>query len=75
MNDGSYVYDPSSAEEDEAKLSLIVAGTIDAITMVEAGAKEISNDEMIDALAYAHTLVKTLCEAQLDYIADYKKSF
>ena len=73
--DWSYTYDPTQLEEDAAKLSLIVAGTIDAITMVEAGAKEISNDEMVDALAYAHTLVKTLCEAQLDYIAEYKKSF
>ncbi len=73
--DGSYIYDPTEVEEDVAKLSLIVAGTIDAITMVEAGAKEISNTEMVDALAYAHTLIKTLCEAQLDYIADYKKAF
>jgi len=47
----------------------------DAITMVEAGAKEISNTEMVDALKYAHGLIVTLCEAQKDYIAAYKKAF
>jgi polyribonucleotide nucleotidyltransferase len=37
MNDGSFIYDPTFKEEAESKLNIIVAGTLDAITMVEAG--------------------------------------
>jgi polyribonucleotide nucleotidyltransferase len=35
--DGKFIYDPSVEEENDARLSLVVAGTLDAITMVEAG--------------------------------------
>ncbi len=43
--------------------------------MVEAGANEVSNDQMLAALSHAHSLVKDLCNAQLDFIADYEKQF
>jgi len=62
-------------EEKTAKLNLVVAGTSDAITMVEAGAKEVSDAEMLKGLEFAHKIIKEMCEAQLDYISDYKKSF
>ncbi len=73
--DGSYVYDPNFQQEQGAKLHLVVAGTIDAITMVEAGANQVTNTEMLAALTYAHTLIKQLCEAQIDFTAQYKKQF
>lgn len=73
--DDSYTFDPSFDQEKEAKLHLVVAGTLDAITMVEAGANQVSNQEMLDALAYAHNLVKELCNAQLDFIASYEAQF
>lgn len=75
MNDGSYIFDPNFLQEAEARLHLVVAGTQDAITMVEAGANQISNTEMLEALSYAHGLIQELCKAQLDYIADYEKQF
>jgi polyribonucleotide nucleotidyltransferase len=73
--DDSYSFDPSFEQEKSSKLQLVVAGTLDAITMVEAGANEVTNDQMLAALAHAHSLVKELCNAQLDFIADYIKQF
>ncbi|MCH2189075.1 polyribonucleotide nucleotidyltransferase [Candidatus Gracilibacteria bacterium] len=73
--DGNYIYDPSHEEQKNAKLNLIVAGTLDAITMVEAEAHEVDDETMVGALEYAHGLIKTLCEAQQDYMQDYEKQF
>jgi len=73
--DDSYTFDPSFEQEKSAKLHLVVAGTLDAITMVEAGANEVTNEQMLAALDHAHWLVKDLCNAQLDFIANYEKQF
>lgn len=75
MDDGSYVFDPDFSQEQEARLHIVVAGTQDAITMVEAGANEVSNKEMIEILSKAHDIIKELCEAQQDFLADYEKQF
>lgn len=75
MTDGSFVFDPDFSEEKLAKLHIIVAGTKDAITMVEAGAHEASEAEMMQALEYAHKLVIELCEAQEDFLKDYEAQF
>src|SRR2546423_9129166 len=63
--DGDFVVNP--AEEllvDDARLDLIVAGTDEAILMVEAGAREVSEAEILDALDIAHAEIKKLCRAQ-----------
>jgi polyribonucleotide nucleotidyltransferase len=63
--DGNFVVNPS--EEDlleETDLDLIVAGTEDAILMVEAGANEIPEAEILDALDIAHDEIKKICAAQ-----------
>lgn len=73
--DNQYIYDPSFNDEKDAKLVLLIAGTLDAITMVEAGANEISEQEMLSALSYAHEIVKELCNAQLSFLETYKKQF
>lgn len=73
--DWKYIFDPSFEEEKKAKLNLIVAWTLDAITMVESSWLEVSQDEMLDALVYAHSLIKDLCNAQIDFIDNYKKEF
>lgn len=75
MDDGTYIYDPSFEQEEKAQLQLVVAGTTDAITMVEAGANQISDQQMLDALAYAHTLVVDLCNAQIEYIKEYESMY
>src|SRR3954462_2230783 len=63
--EGDFVVNP--AEEllvDDARLDLIVAGTEEAILMVEAGAREVSEAEILDALDIAHAEIKKLCAAQ-----------
>ncbi len=62
--DGQFVVNPSHEEREKSILDLVVAGTEDAIVMVEAGAKEVSNQIMIDALEFAHTHIKELVKAQ-----------
>lgn len=74
-NDGSFISDPSVEQEENAKLNLIVAWTLDAITMVEAGANEVSDDEILKGLEFAHNIVKDICNAQIDFIKDYKEQF
>src|SRR3954462_7313630 len=63
--DGDFVVNPE--EEllvDDVRLDLIVAGTEEAILMVEAGAREVSEAEILDALDIAHAEIKKLCQAQ-----------
>jgi len=74
-SDWSFISDPSVEEEKEAKLNLVIAGTLDAITMVEAWANEVSDEEMLKGLEFAHSIVKEICNAQIDFIADYKEQF
>lgn len=70
-----FIFDPSFEEEQQSKLNLIVAGTSDAITMVESSWKEVSQNEMIEWLKFAFNIIKDLCNAQNDFIKDYKKQF
>lgn len=72
---GEYIFHPNNKEEKSSKLNLLIAWTLDAITMVEAWAKEVSDDEMIKALEYSHKIVKEICDAQNDFISLYKKEF
>jgi polyribonucleotide nucleotidyltransferase len=67
--DGNFVINPSEGDmlqdaEQRSELDLVVAGTEDAILMVEAGANEIPEAEILDALDIAHTQIKKLCALQ-----------
>jgi polyribonucleotide nucleotidyltransferase len=64
--DGQLLLNPSLQQLVESDLDLIVAGTMDAITMVEAGAKQVPEDLMLQALRMAHDQVKRLVQFQLD---------
>ncbi len=65
--DGNFVVNPSEEDLFEgADLDLIVAGTQDAILMVEAGANEIPEAEILDALDIAHEEIKKLCQIQIE---------
>lgn len=74
-NDWKYIFNPTTKQENESKLNLLTAWTLDAITMVEAWANEVSDEEMINALEYSHSLIKEICDAQIDFIKDYEKIF
>ncbi len=60
MIDGQYVINPDSEQRLQSRLSLTVAGTKDAVMMVEAGAKEITEKEMLDAILFAHEYIKKI---------------
>ncbi len=66
-----FVVNPTQEELANSKLDLTVAGTIDAITMVEAGSKELDEDTMLEALMLAHEEIKKLCKFQLDILSNY----
>ena len=60
MVDGEYVINPDVAQREKSRLSLTVAGTKDAVMMVEAGANEITEDEMLGAILFAHEEIKKI---------------
>jgi polyribonucleotide nucleotidyltransferase len=64
LNDGRYIVNPTYDEIRESSLNLIVAGTEEAIVMVEAGAKEVPEEVMLDALMLAHKEINRLCRWQ-----------
>lgn len=62
--DGQFIVEPTVEQAKVSELNLAVAGTKDAILMVEAGAKEVSEDVMLDAIWFAHGEIKKLVEFQ-----------
>ena len=59
--DGEYVINPDSAQREKSVLHLNLSGTKDAIMMVEAGAKEIEDEQMIGAILFGHEEIKKQC--------------
>jgi len=64
--DGNLVINPTLQEVAESELDLIVVGTKDGLTMVEAGAKQVPEEKLLEALEIAHREVVKLCDAQLE---------
>jgi len=60
--DGEYVLNPTAAQRERSRLELTVAGTKEKVIMIEAGAKEVSNEEMYNAIMFAQEENKKLCE-------------
>ena len=67
--DGEYVINPTNEQMERSDINLTVAGTKDAINMVEAGAKEVSEEAMLGALLFGHEYIKMLCAFQEEIIA------
>lgn len=72
--DGKLVINPSIEEMEKSDLNLAVGGTDVAINMVEAGAQELSEEEMLEALMFGHEAVKKLCAFQKEIIASIGKA-
>lgn len=68
--DGEYIINPTVEELEKSSLDLTVAGTIDAINMVEAGAKQVSEEIMLEGLMKGHEAIKELCKWQEEIISD-----
>src|SRR5215217_562253 len=62
-NDGGYILNPTQAQIAEGRLDLVVAGTRDAVMMVESEAKELSEDEMLGAVMFAHKSMQPVVDA------------
>ena len=71
--DGNFVICPDEEQRAKSDLSLYVAGTEDAIMMVEAGAKELSEDTMLDAILFGHEEIKKLVAFQKQIVAEIGK--
>ncbi len=67
--DGKYIINPNEAEREISELSLIVSGTKDAIMMVEAGANEVSEALMLEAILLAHEEIKKIVAFQEEIVA------
>ncbi len=64
--DGQVIVNPPMSRMGESELDLVVAGSADAILMVEAGAKGVTEQTVLEALAKAHEAIKQICAAQLE---------
>jgi polyribonucleotide nucleotidyltransferase len=71
--DGGFVLNPTYAQISESDLDLVVAGTKEAITMVEAGANEVTEDVMVDALQVAQEAIRVQAEAVEAFTAEHGK--
>ncbi len=64
--DGKYIANPNNEEREKSRMNLTVSGTRDAVLMVEAGAKEVTEEEMLGGIMFAHDIIKKLVDFQLD---------
>lgn len=62
MVDGQFIVNPSLAQREESSMHLVVSGTKDAIMMVEAGANEVPEETILDAIMFAHEEIKKIVE-------------
>ncbi len=72
--EGGLVVNPTLEEIEESDLDLIVVGTKDGLTMVEAGANQVHEDKLLEALEIAHREIVKLCDAQLELRAKRGKT-
>jgi polyribonucleotide nucleotidyltransferase len=67
--EGRFVANPTTAQQAASTLEVVVAGTADAVLMVEAGAKEVPEATMLEAIAFGHEECKRLARAQKDLVS------
>ncbi|MEY3315094.1 MAG: polyribonucleotide nucleotidyltransferase [Holophagaceae bacterium] len=70
---GQFVINPTIIQRKESDLDLLIAGTKDAIVMVECGAQEVDETDMVQALVFGHNHIKTLAKFQEDFKAKVGK--
>ncbi len=67
--DGAMIVNPTYAERAKSILNIMVVGTKDGIVMVESGAKECSEEQVVDAIEFAHEQIKKICSAIEDLVS------
>jgi len=73
--DGNLVINPSYADAENATIDLMVGGTADSVTMVEGQMDEVSEEEMIEAIEFAHKAIQNQIEIQNKFAAQVAKAF
>jgi len=68
IND-EFILNPTTAQQNESELNLVVAGSYDAVMMVEAGANELSEEVILNAIIFGHDAIKTIIEFQNKIVA------
>lgn len=71
--DGKFIINPSVEETEQSDMHLVVAGTMDAINMVEAGAEEVPEEVMLEAIMFGHDEIKRLIAFQQEIVAQVGK--
>ncbi|RUA31669.1 MAG: polyribonucleotide nucleotidyltransferase [Bacteroidetes bacterium] len=71
---GEFIANPTAKQLAESDIDMIIAATIDNIMMVEGEMKEISEAEMVEAINFAHEVIKPQCQAQLELAKDAGKT-
>ncbi|WP_448523653.1 polyribonucleotide nucleotidyltransferase [Pseudothermotoga sp.] len=72
--DGQVVFFPSEGELERSSLDIVVAGTADAITMVEGEAREVSEEQMVEVLFKAHDAIRQIVEFEQEVISEFNVS-
>ena len=67
--DGSFIVNPTYAERAKSLLNIMVVGTKDGIVMVESGSKECSEEQVVDAIEFAHVEIKKICAGIEDLVS------
>ena len=67
---GELILNPTEEQDEQSDIHLTVAGTKQAINMVESGAEQVSEEDMLEALLFGHEAIKKLCEFQEEIIAE-----
>ncbi len=70
---GEWVVNPTFAEAEKSDIDVIVAGTKSAVTMIEGSAKNVSEEDMLKAVEFAHEEIKKICVAQEEFAASFNK--
>ncbi len=71
---GEFVINPTYDEQREGKLNLMVVGTNDGIVMIESGAKEVSEETVVEAIEFGHQEIKKICAAITDLVQKVGKA-
>jgi polyribonucleotide nucleotidyltransferase len=71
--DGKFIANPTTSQQQVSSLELVIAGTEDAVLMVEAGAKEVPEETMLEAIAFGHAECKRLARVQKELIQQAAK--
>src|SRR3954447_22657918 len=71
--DGRFIANPTYTEMRDGLLNIMVVGTKDGIVMIESGAKQVKEETVVDAIEFAHTEIKKICDAILEMRAKVGK--